>query len=130
MNSLYRATAVAILAGIVGCTSMQPLPTDCRGSACTKDLVAGDEILVTTTQQGKVQMKVTSIQPGRIVGQTSDKPPREISVATDTIAAMEKRQFSAGRTAGLVAGTGAATAVVVVVALGIGLGSALIALAI
>ena len=107
--------AALLIAAQVGCTSLSPVTPDCHGNACAAGLVAGDEAVIDTANQGTITLTVQSADEQQITGQIKGDPARDIVVATADINSVQKREISAVRTAAAVVGTG----VVIAVALGV-----------
>lgn len=86
---------------IAGCTSLQPIegsPADLRLRINSGELLkTGDRVLIVTTDQKSHRFTVKSLESGRIDGASE-------SIQVEQIAALEKRQFSRGKTIALVGG--------------------------
>jgi uncharacterized lipoprotein YajG len=86
---------------IAGCTSLQPIdgsPAELRLQINSGELLkTGDRVLIVTTDQKTHRFTVKSVGSGRIDGASE-------SIHVEQIAALEKRQFSRGKTIALVGG--------------------------
>jgi hypothetical protein len=109
MKGLGLLTAALLMAG---CTSMQPIegsPADLRQSINSGGLIkTGDRVMIVTWDQKQHRFTVKSVGAGLVAG------PSE-SIPVEQIAAVEKRQFSRGKTIALVGGLvgGAAVGLIV-----------------
>ena len=119
---------IPLLATHVACTSLQPISKNCDDGACTAGLAAGDEVVVNTRNQGTLTLQVQQANTEQLMGMTRDKPPAIVSVATNDIIGIQKRQFSAVRTTGAVVGTGFVVTAIMFSLVAVGLAHALIAL--
>ncbi len=129
MTSIFKTSMAALLvAAQLGCTSFTPVAPGCQGSACITGLVAGDKVVVNTLNQGTLTLTVQQADGQGIVGQTADKPSRNVVVAAGDISGVQKRELSTMRTTGAVVGTGLAVTTVLVIIGAAGLGAALAAM--
>lgn len=127
LNRTFKSVAVvAVLAAHVGCTSLQPLPKTCNGGPCVASLSAGDNIVVTTQNRSEIALTVKTSDAGQLVGVTKGAPTRPVTLPASDIVDVQKREFSAGRTAGLVAAIAVVIGVAVAISVGKGLGSAVV----
>jgi hypothetical protein len=96
MKILSLLTAALLIAG---CTSMQPIegsPADLRQRIYSSELLkTGDRVRVVTTDQKSHRFTVKSVGADRV-----DAPSESIPI--EQISAVEKRQFSRGKTIALV----------------------------
>lgn len=95
------ALLTSVLVSCAGCTTLRPIegsPADLRQRISSGELLkTGDRILVVTTDQKEHRFTVRSVGAGLIDG------PAE-SIPIEQISALEKRQFSRGKTIALVGG--------------------------
>jgi hypothetical protein len=84
-----------------GCTTLRPIegtPTDLRQRISSGELLKpGDRVAIVTTDDKSHRFAITGINAGLIEGKTD-------SVPIDQVATLQKRKFSAGKTAALVGG--------------------------
>lgn len=129
LNRIFKAAAVAaILATHVGCTSLQSLPKTCNGGPCVAALSAGDVVVVTTQDRNEIAMTVSQSDAAQLVGLTNNKntSSRSVTVAAADIVDIQKREFSAGKTVGLVVAVAAVIGIIAAVSVGKGLGGAMV----
>lgn len=106
------ALLTTVLVSCAGCTTLRPIegnPADLRQRISSGELLkAGDRVLIVTTDQKEHRFTVKSVGAGLIDG------PAE-SIPIEQISALEKRQFSRGKTIALVGGVlgGAALGLIV-----------------
>jgi hypothetical protein len=95
------APLAAVLIGCAGCTTLRPIegsPADLRLHINSGELLKkGDRVQIVTTDQTTHRFTVKSVGSGRIDGASESIPVEQIS-------ALEKRQFSRGKTIALVGG--------------------------
>ena len=95
------AFLTTVLASCAGCTTLRPIegnPADLRQRISSGELLkAGDRVLIVTTDQKEHRFTVKSVGAGLIDG------PAE-SIPIEQISALEKRQFSRGKSIALVGG--------------------------
>jgi hypothetical protein len=100
MRRLILLSALIVNAG---CTSLQPIagsPAELQQRISV--LKPGDRVLIVTTDKKSHRFAVTGIGEGLIQGQGDTVP-------VDQVVSLEKREYSPGKTWGLVGGLAAAT---------------------
>ena len=95
------ALLTTVLVSCAGCTTLRPIegnPVELRQRISSGGLLkTGDRILVVTTDQKEHRFTVRSVGAGLIDGPSESIPVEQIS-------ALEKRQFSRGKSIALVGG--------------------------
>src|SRR5450755_2575998 len=95
------ALSTAVLVSCAGCTTLRPIegnPANLRQRINSGELLkTGDRVLVVTTDQKTHRFTVRSVGADRIDGPSESIPIEQIS-------ALEKRQFSRGKTIALIGG--------------------------
>lgn len=96
-----RVIFLALLLICGGCTTLRPIggsPSELRQRISSGALLKpGDRVAIVTTDNKTHEFEVTGINAGIIEGKTE-------SVPIDQVTAVEKRQFSQGKTIALVGG--------------------------
>jgi hypothetical protein len=106
---LRTALVLALCVSICACTTMRPVPvTGADGAPVepkshTSHVQVGDELKVTTRDGESHRIKVTSVSETAVDGTT--RKDAHISIPTDEITAIKRKQVSVAKTAGLTAGT-------------------------
>jgi hypothetical protein len=103
-----RAICALVIAALCACTSMQPLRSASQGDGAptpaTALLKAGDTVRIRLAAGGERTLTVSEVRADSIVGRGEDGA---LQIALADIAAIERRQFDASRTALLVLGAAA-----------------------
>lgn len=106
---LRTALVLALCVSLCACTTMRPLPlTGADGTAVdpksyASQLHAGDKLKIRTRDGESHRIKVTSVSETAVDGTT--RKGAHISIPTDQITGIKRKQVSVVKTAGLTAGT-------------------------
>jgi hypothetical protein len=99
MKIIACLTVIAFI--VTGCTTLRPISqsqNEIQKPISYKEIIrSGDKVRITTTDGKQYKFKVTSVTDDYING-------KDIEILTTEIKAIEKRQFSMGKTTLLVAG--------------------------
>ena len=97
-TALVAALLLTLLGGCTTVTSPVEGSVDIPGKIREEQLVeVGDDVIIRTADDAVYEFKVTGVDNETIKG-------KEESVAIDDIVGLQTREFSAGKTAGLVGG--------------------------
>lgn len=103
-----RAVCALVIAALCACTSMQPVRSANQSvlapAPATALLKAGDTVRIRLVAGGERTLTVSEVRADSIVGRGEDGA---LQIALADIAAIERRQFDASRTALLILGTAA-----------------------
>jgi hypothetical protein len=105
--AVVRIVALVLSSSLLGCSSLQAIPEWRKQGESTRPSQAapfkvGDEVRVSTVDRPSTTMVLTAIEADTLTGKSLETE-KVVRIPFDQIVAIERRQFDALRTAGVVA---------------------------
>jgi len=106
LSTYQRVISILVIMHLIGCTTMKPIEpsshTTEKAEIYVERLKEGDHIVIYPTSGEPIRMEVVAVTDADIRGNTSTD--LEITIRTEDIARIERKEFAAGDTAAAAVG--------------------------
>lgn len=111
LSTYQRVISILVIMHLIGCTTVKPIEppphTTEKVDTYVERLKKGDHIVIYPTSGEPISMEVVAVTDAELRGKTSTD--MEVTIPTEDIARIERKEFSAGDTGAAVVGGAIAT---------------------